>query len=144
MKDHILSMSSPKVPDSNDRKTLGGTDGSRTDENCSIGSQDSNAWNDSCELPGGVARALKLADGDDECVELGENELINSLKLDQSKSSRGDRELCKCGEIIGLDGSGRPAGIGNCNEELRSSNLKSTNELDLVFASCPKSGGSRS
>jgi len=118
MKDHILSMSSPKVPDSNDRKALGGIDGSRTDENCSIGSQDSNAGNDSCELPGCVARALKLPDGDDDCVELGENELINSVKLGQSKSSRGNGKPSNWGEAVRVDGSGRPAGNGNCNEEL--------------------------
>jgi hypothetical protein len=149
MKDHILSMSSLKAPDSNGRKTLGGTDGSRIDEGCLIGSQDSNVGNDSCKLPGDVVRSLKLADDDDDCVELGENELINSVKLDQSKSSRGNGKLSKWGKgepvRVLVDGSGRLAGTGNCNEELRSSNNpKSTNGLDLVFVSCPKSGGSRS
>ena len=33
-KDHISSMFSLKQPDSSGRKTLGGTDGSRTDEGC--------------------------------------------------------------------------------------------------------------
>jgi hypothetical protein len=76
-----------------------------------------------------VAGAFELADCDDDCVELGENVLINSVILGQSKSCRGNEGLSNWGEAVKLDGSGRNAGIGNCNEELRTSNgPTSTNE----------------
>ena len=134
-------MSSLKAPDSNGRKTLGGTDESRTVEGCLIGSQDSDGENGSCELSE-VARVLELEEGDDEYVEPDENESINSVILDKSKSCGGKGAVSKWGKAVKVD---RPSGIGNCNEEPRSSNdPKSTNKLDLIFASCPKSGGSRS
>jgi len=45
-----------------------------------------------------------------------------------------------------VDGSGvQPTDIGNCNEELKSSKEpESLGEVNVVFASCPKFGGSRS
>jgi len=144
-KDRILSMSSLKAREPNGRKTLSGIDGSRTDEGCLVGSQDCDRKKNSCELPRGLAGAFELGDCDDDCVELGENVSINSVILGQSKSCRGNEELSKWGEAVKLDGSGRTAGIGNCNEELRTSNgPKSANERDLVSTSCAKSGGSRS
>lgn len=138
-KDHILSMSSLKGPESSGRKTLGGIDGSRTGEGCLVESQDCNRKNDSCALPRGMAGALELADCNDDCVELGENV---SIILGQSKSCRGNEELSEWGEVVKMDGSGKTTGIGDCNEELRSSGApKSTDERDLVSALCPKSGG---
>ena len=71
-----------------------------------------------------MAGAFEFADCDDDCVELGENVSINSVILGQSRSCRGN-ELSKA---VKLGGSGRTAGIGNGNEELRSSNDPSTNE----------------
>lgn len=119
-------MSSLKAPESNGRNALGGIDGSRTDEGCLVESQDCDRKNDSCELPRGVAGTFELADCDDDCVELGEIVSINSVILDQSRSCKGNEELSKA---VKPDGSGKTAGIGNCNEELRSSNdPTSTNE----------------
>ena len=146
-KDHKLSISSVKAPDSNGRKMLGGANGSRTDEGWLVESQDCDGGNDSCEFRGGVGGILEPSNDDEDCVEPGINESINSVILDQSKSCRGSGELPEWGEAVKevhMSGGG-PAGIGNCNEELKSSNeSKSTNELDIVFASRPKSGGSRS
>jgi hypothetical protein len=122
-------MSSLNVPVSNGRTTLGGIDGSRTDEDCLVESPDCDRKNDSCELPRGVEKAFEPADCDEACVELGENVSINSVILGQSKSCRESEERSKWGEAVKLDGSGRTAGTGNCNEELRSSNgPTSTNE----------------
>ena len=88
--------------------------------------------------------SLELVNGDDDCVEPGGKRLINSVIVDQSRSSEESPEWGNAGKEVCRSG-GRPAGIGNCNKELRSSNEpKSLDELDVNFASCPGSGGSRS
>ena len=80
-------------------------------------------------------------------MESGGKKFIDSVIVDQSMSCRRSEESVEWGEgVKEVDRSGGgPAGIGNCNEELRSSNEpKSLGELDMIFASCPRSGGSRS
>ena len=141
-KDHILSTSSVKAPDPKGRKTLGGTDESSSDKSCSLVSQDCNRGNDSYEFSGGVG-SLELINGDDNCVEPGGKRLINSVIVDQScKRSEESPEWGNAEKEVDRSG-GRPAGIGNCNKELRSSSEpKSLAKLDVIFASCPGSGGS--
>jgi hypothetical protein len=95
--------SSVKAPDSNGRKTLGGIDGSRTDQ---LESHDCDEGNDA---PGRVVTAE-----DDDCVEPGEKESINSVRLDQSKSCIGSEELPeRCDAAKEVDRSGGSAGIVN-------------------------------
>jgi len=96
MKDHISSMFSLKRPDSNGRKMLGGTDGSRTDEGCLVELKDCDRYNDSCELSGGKGETPELVN---DCVESGVNESMNSVILDKSKSCRGNGELHGWGEV---------------------------------------------
>ena len=135
------------APDPKGRKALGGTDESIPDKSCSLESQDCNRGNDSYEFSDGVGGSLEFVNGDDDCVEPGGNRLINSVIVDQSRSCKRSEESPEWGNAEKeVDGSrGRPAGIGNCNKELRSSNEpKSLDKLDVIFASCPGSGGSRS
>ena len=144
---HILSTSSVKAPDPKGRKTLGGTDESSSDKSCSPASQDCDRGNDSNEFSGGVRGSPEAVDVDDDCVVPGGSRLINSVIVGQSKSCKRSEESPKSGEAAKeVDGSGRrPAGIGNCNKELRSSNEpRSLDRLDVIFVSCPRSGGSRS
>ena len=88
-----------------------------------------------------------LINRDDDCVESGGKRLINSGIVDKSKSckrSEGSAEWGEAAREVDRSG-GRPVCIGNCNKELRSSNEpKSLDKLDIIFASCPRSGGSRS
>lgn len=91
-KDHILYTSSMKAPDSDDRKTLGGTDRSSADNGCCLLVSQDGGDNDPCEFPGGVGRALVLVNGDDDCMEPGGNRLINSVIVDQSRSCGGSEE----------------------------------------------------
>ena len=90
--------------------------------------------------------SLELVDGVDDCVEPGGKRLINSVIVDQSKSCKISEESTEWGEAArDVDRSGGRVCIGNCNEELRSSNEpKSLDKLDVIFASCPRSGGSGS
>lgn len=130
-----------KASDLKGRKTLGGTDESSSGKSCSPASQDCDRGNDSYEFSGGVGGSLELVDEENDCVEPG-GRLKNS-----SKSRTRSEESLKWGKAAKeVDKSGgRPAGIGNCNEETRSSNEpKSPDELNVIFASCPGSGGSRS
>ena len=138
-KDHIMSTSSVKAPDPKGRKTLGGTDGSSSDKSCSLVSQDCNRGNDSYEFSGGVG-SPELINDDDDCVEPGGKRIVDqSCKRSEESPEWGNAE-----KEVDRSG-GRPAGIGNWNKELRSSNEpKSLDELDVIFASCPGSGGSRS
>jgi hypothetical protein len=140
-----LTTSSEKAPDPKGRKTLGGTDGSSWDKGCSLASLDCDEGKDSNELSGGVRGPLELVDGDGHCVESGEKRLLSSGIVDQSKSSKENEESSEWGKAAeGVDRSG-PAGIGNCNKELRScSELKLLEELDVNVASCPEFGGSGS
>jgi len=90
-----------------------------------------------------VGGSLELVSRVDDCVEPGGKRLINSVIVDQSKSCKRSEE--SAAEKVDRSGGGGPAGIGNCNIELRSSNEpKSLDELDMIFASCPRSGGSKS
>ena len=89
--------------------------------------------------------SLELVNGVDDCVDPGGKRLINSA-IAESNSCRGEEsaEWGKAAKEVDKSGGG-PAGIGNCNKELRSSNKpRSLDELDMIFASCPRSGGSRS
>ena len=110
-----------KASDLKDRKTLGGTDESSSGKSCSPASQDCDRGNDSYEFSGGVGRSLELVDGDDNCVEPdGKKRLIDSVIVDQSRSWKSSEESPEWGNAEKeVDRSGgRPAGIGNCNEEL--------------------------
>ena len=140
-----MSTSSVKVPDPKGRKTLGGTDASSWDKGCSLAPLDCNEGKDSNELSGGVGGPTELVDRDDHCVMSGGKRLLNSVIMDQSEFSKENEESSKRGKAAkDVDRSG-PAGIGNCNKELRScSEPKSLEELDVNVASCPRSGGSRS
>ena len=132
-----------KVPDPEGRKTLGGTDESSSDKGCSLVSQDCNRGNDSYEFSRGVG-SLELINGDDDCVEPGGKGLINSVIVNQSCKSEESPEWGNAEKEVDRSG-GCTAGIGNCIKELRSSNEpKSLDKLDVIFASCPGSGGSRS
>jgi hypothetical protein len=144
---HILSGSPVKAPGPKGRKTLGGTDESSSDRSCSLASQDCDRGNDSNKFSEGVGGSLEPVNGDDDCVEPGGKRLINSVIVDQSKSCKRNEESPEWGNAEKeVDGSGgRPTGIGNCNKELRSSNEpKSLDKLEVIFASCPGSGGFRS
>ena len=126
---------------------LGGTDESSSGKSCLPASQDCDRGNDSYEFSGGVGGSLELVDGNDDCVEPDGKRLIYSVIVDQSRSWKSSEESPEWGNAEKeVDGSGgRPAGIGNCNKELRSSNEpKSLDELNVNFASYPGSGGSRS
>ncbi len=140
-KEDILFTSSVKAPDPKGRKALG----SSWDKGCSLASQVCDEGNDSSELSGGVGGSLKLDNEDDDCVESGGRGLMNVI-VDQSKSCQVSEESSEWIEgAIETDKSGGSAGIGNCNKELRSpSEFKSLDELDVVVASCPSPGGSRS
>lgn len=134
-----------KAPDPKGRKTLGGIDESGPDKSCSPASQDCDRCNDSYEFSEGAGKSLELVNEDDDCVESGGKRLINPVIVDQSKSRKRSEESPECGNAEKeVDRSGgRPIGIGNCNKELRSSNEpKSLDELDVIFASRPGSGGS--
>lgn len=141
-----MSKSSVKVPDPKGRKTLGGTDGSSWDKGCSLAPLDCDKIKNSDELLGGVGGPIELVDGDGHCVESesGRMSLLNSAII-QSEFSKENEELSKWGKAVEeVDRSG-PAGIVNCNKELRScSEPKSLERLDVNVASCPRSGGSRS
>ena len=93
-----------------------------------------------------MGESLEFINGVDDCVEPGGKRLINSM-VDQSKSGKRSEESTEWVEAakeVDKTGGGA-AGIGNCNKELRSSNEpKLPDELDMVFVSCPGSGGSRS
>jgi hypothetical protein len=139
-----------KAPDPKGRKTLGGTDESSWDKDCTPASQDCGGSIDSNKISGGVRGPLEPVDGDDHCVESGGKRLLDSVKVDQSKVdqsrfSKGNEESSEWDKAAKeVDRSG-PAGIGNCNKELKScSEPKSLEELDVNVASCPGSGGSRS
>jgi len=139
-KEDILFTSSVKAPDQG-RKALG----SSWDKGCSIASHVCDEGNDSSELSGGVGGSLKLDNEDDDCVESGGRGLMNVI-VDKSKSCQGSEETSDGIEgTTEADKSGRSAGIGNCNKELKScSEPKSLDELDVVVVSCPSPGGSRS
>ena len=133
-----------KVPDPKGRKTLGGTDGSSWDKGWSLVSLDCDEVKDSNELSGGVGGPLEL-DGDGHCVESGEKRLLNSVIVDQSKFSKVNEVSPEWGKAAKEVDRLGPAGIGNCNKELRScSEPKSLEELDVNVASCLRSEGSRS
>ena len=90
--------------------------------------------------------SLELVNEDDDCVEPGGKRLINSI-VDQSMSCERSEESTEWGGATKeVDRSrGGPAGIGNCNEEPRPSNEpKSLDELEMIFASSPRSGCSGS
>jgi len=140
----MLSTSSVKVPDLKGRKTLDGSDGSGRDKSCSLASLDCDEGKDSNELSGGVGGPLELVDGDDHCVESGGEKLLNSVIADQSKFSNENEESSMWGKASKKADRSGPAGIGNCNKELRScSEPKLLEELDVNVALCPRSGGSR-
>jgi hypothetical protein len=141
-----VSTSSVKAPDPKGRKTLGGTDESSWDKGCTLASLDCDEGKDSNELSGGVGGPIELDDGDDHCVESGGKRLLNSVIIDQSEFSKENEESTKWGKAAKeVDRSRGPAGIGNCNKELRScSEPKSLEKLDVNVASCPGFGGSRS
>jgi hypothetical protein len=134
-----------KAPDPKVRKTLGGTDESSWDKDCAPASQDCGGSNDSNEISGGVRGPLELVDGDDHCVESGGKRLLKSVIVDQSKFPKENEKSSEWGKAAKeVDRSG-PAGIGNCNKELRScSEPKSLEELDVDVSSCPEFGGPRS
>ena len=113
---------------------LGGTDGLSWDKVCSLAPLDCDEGKGSNGLSGGVKLSLELVDGDDHCVESGEK---NLAIVDQSKFSKEIEESSKGGKSAEVDWSG-PAGIGNCNKELRfCSEPKSLEELDVNVASYP-------
>jgi hypothetical protein len=133
-----------KAPDPKGRKTLGGTDGSSWDKGCTPASLDCDKGKDSNELSGGVGGPLELVDGDGHCAESGGKRLLNSVMVDQSKFSKENEESSRRGKAAKeVDKSG-PAGIGNCNKELKSCSKPKSLELDVNAVSCPRSGGSRS
>lgn len=67
--------------------------------------------------------SLELVDEVDDCAEPGGKRLINSVIVDQSKSCKRREESIEWGEAAKeVDRSAGPAGIGNCNKELRFSN----------------------
>lgn len=138
-----------KAPDPKGRKVLGGIDESSSNNGCSLAMQGCDGGNDRYEFSGGVGGSLELVNGDGDCVQSGGKRLIDSVIVDQSKSCKSsEEESAKRGEAakeVGRSGGGEPAGIRNCNKELRSSSEpKLLDELDMIFASCPRSGGSRS
>ena len=141
----MLSTSSVKAPDPKGRKKLGETDGSSWDKGRSLASLDCDEGKDSNELSGGVGGPLELVDGDGHCVESGGKRLLNSVIIDQSEVSKENEESSKWGKAPKEVDRPGPAGIGNCNKELKScSEPKLLEELDVNVASCPGSGGSRS
>lgn len=146
-RDHILSMSSTRVPESKGRKALGGTDESSSNKGCSLPLQGCDGGSDRDEFSGGVGGLLEFVNGDDDCVEPGGKRLINSVIVDKSKSCNGSEGSAEWGEAakeVDRSGGG-PADIGNWNKELRSSNEpESLDEREVIFASYPRSGGSRS
>ena len=134
-----------KVPDPEGRTPLGGTDESSWDKGCSLAPLECNEGKDSNELSGGVGGPIELVDGDVHSVESGRKRLLNSVIIDQSEVFKENEESSKWGKAVKeVDRSG-PAGIENCNKELRScSESKSLERLDENVASCPRSGVSRS
>ena len=136
-----------KVPDSKGRKALGGTNGSSSNNICSLALLGCDEGTDRYELLGGVGGSLELVNGGDDCVEPGGKRSMNSVILDKLmsfKRSKESPEWSEAAKEVDRSGGG-PAGIGNCNKELRSSNEpKLLDELNMISASRPRSGGSGS